>query len=109
MAGLREWFSQTDERGAPPRIPVMVNMASSVSSKKNQKLQELSILPSPSRDNVNSASRNSALMDEYSDEDEEFQIAETDQEVSKLILRSTLNKFLSYCLFLNLLSSSGIF
>ncbi|KAJ4829432.1 Protein ENHANCED DISEASE RESISTANCE 2 [Turnera subulata] len=81
VAGLREWFSQTDERGAPPRIPVMVNMASaSVSSKKNVKLQESSIHPTPSMDQINAASRNSTMMDEYSDEDEEFQIAEEDQE-----------------------------
>ncbi|KAJ7953362.1 ENHANCED DISEASE RESISTANCE 2 [Quillaja saponaria] len=72
VAGLREWFSQTDERSAPPRIPVMVNMASaSVPSKKNQKLH----------DQMHAASRNSVMMDEYSDEDEEFQIVESEQEV----------------------------
>lgn len=73
MIGLREWFSQTDERNAPPRIPVMVNMSSaSVSSRKGQKLHDFS---------VNSTNRNSVMMDEYSDEDEEFQIAEAEQEV----------------------------
>lgn len=73
MTGLREWFSQTDERNAPPRIPVMVNMSSaSVSSRKGQKLHDSSI---------NSANRNSVMMDDYSDEDEEFQIAEAEQEV----------------------------
>ncbi|XP_022738706.1 protein ENHANCED DISEASE RESISTANCE 2-like isoform X3 [Durio zibethinus] len=80
VAGLREWFAQTDERGAPPRIPVMVNMASSsVSSKKTQKIDELSVPPAPSLDQTNSASRNSVLMDEYSDEDEE-QMPEAEQE-----------------------------
>ncbi|XP_050232700.1 protein ENHANCED DISEASE RESISTANCE 2-like [Mercurialis annua] len=75
VAGLREWFSQTDERGAPPRIPVMVNMASaSVSSRKNSKLQESSV------HQISAASRNSTVMDEYSDEDEEYQIAEEEQE-----------------------------
>jgi hypothetical protein len=79
VAGLREWFSQTDERGAPPRIPVMVNMASaSVSSKKGQKLNESSAYPNISGDQA--TSRNSVMMDEYSDEDEEFQIAEAEQE-----------------------------
>ena len=79
--GLREWFAQTDERGAPPRIPVMVNMASSsVSSKKTQKMDELSVPSAPSLDQINSASRNSVLMDEYSDEDEE-QMPEAEQEV----------------------------
>lgn len=73
MIGLREWFSQTDERNAQPRIPVMVNMASaSVTSKK--RLQE-------SSDQSNAAGRNSMMMDEDSDEDEEFQVPETEQEV----------------------------
>ncbi|XVE57330.1 hypothetical protein DITRI_Ditri04bG0082500 [Diplodiscus trichospermus] len=80
VAGLREWFAQTDERGAPPRIPVMVNMASSsVSSKKTQKMDELSVPHAPSLDQMNAVSRNSVLMDEYSDEDEE-QMPEADQE-----------------------------
>ncbi|KAL1315820.1 hypothetical protein AAHE18_15G015500 [Arachis hypogaea] len=78
VAGLREWFAQTDERNALPRIPVMVNMSSaSVSSKKSQKPNEAH--PN-SLDQVNAAVRNSALMDEYSDEDEDFQIAESEQE-----------------------------
>ncbi|XP_022756559.1 protein ENHANCED DISEASE RESISTANCE 2-like isoform X2 [Durio zibethinus] len=76
VAGLREWFAQTDERGAPPRIPVMVNMAlTSVSSKKTQK----SVPPAPSVDEINAASRNSVMMDEFSDEDEE-QMPEAEQE-----------------------------
>ncbi|XP_044503595.1 protein ENHANCED DISEASE RESISTANCE 2-like isoform X2 [Mangifera indica] len=80
VESLREWFAQTDERGAPPRIPVMVNMASaSASSTKNQKLHESSIHPTPSLDQMTVAGRNS-MMDEYSDEDEEYQIAESEQE-----------------------------
>ena len=90
MAGLREWFAQTDERGAP-RIPVMVNMASaSISSKKSFKLQESSVHAAPTLDQINAASRNSTIMDEYSDEDEEYQIAEEEQEV--------LLTFLSFCI-----------
>lgn len=81
MAGLREWFAQTDERSAHPRIPVMVNMASASASKKNLKLNESSLHPSSSLDQLNAASRNSVMMDEYSDEDEEFQLAEAEQEV----------------------------
>lgn len=51
----------------------MVNMSSaSVSSRKGQKLLDSS---------VSSANRNSVMMDEYSDEDEDFQIAEAEQEV----------------------------
>ncbi|KAK9095654.1 hypothetical protein Scep_027123 [Stephania cephalantha] len=80
VAGLREWFSQTDERNAVPRIPVMVNMTSdSTSSRKNKRNSDFSVQP-PSIDQINNASRNSVLMDEYSDEDEEFQIAESEQE-----------------------------
>lgn len=79
MIGLREWFAQTDERSAAPRIPVMVNMTSaSVSSKKGVKS---SLHSSGSTDQINGANRNSVMMDEYSDEDEEFQIAEAEQEV----------------------------
>lgn len=84
VAGLREWFAQTDERSAHPRIPVMVNMASaSVSSKKKQNLLDSSIHPSSSLDQLNAASRHSVMMDEYSDEDEEFQLAESEQEANE--------------------------
>lgn len=59
----------------------MVNMSStSVSSKKNQRPNDFSVNPS-SIDQMNSASRNSALIDEYSDDEEDFQIAESEQEV----------------------------
>ncbi|XP_042474999.1 protein ENHANCED DISEASE RESISTANCE 2-like [Macadamia integrifolia] len=98
VAGLREWFSQTDERHAVPRIPVMVNMTSdSISSKKNRKTQEPSVQPAPSLDQINAASRNSVMMDEYSDEDEEFQIADGEQEaypqrVENEVKRSALDE-----------------
>lgn len=75
--GLREYFSQTDERAAAPRIPVMVNMTSpSISSKKSQKQSHHR---TPSLDQIRAANRNASMMDEYSDEDEDFQ--GTDQEV----------------------------
>ncbi|KAJ8631909.1 hypothetical protein MRB53_025245 [Persea americana] len=78
VAGLREWFSQTDESHVPG-IPVMVNMKSdSVSSKKYQKLN-LSVHPNESLVQMNGANRNSLIVDEYSDEDEEY--AEPEQEV----------------------------
>ncbi|KAL5550841.1 hypothetical protein UlMin_001017 [Ulmus minor] len=88
VAGLREWFAQSDERNAPPRIPVMVNMSSaSVSSRKNQRLNESSI-----HFEENSANRNSVMIDEYSDEDEEFQIAEAEQEAYQNAQQSDLKK-----------------
>ncbi|XP_019055939.1 PREDICTED: protein ENHANCED DISEASE RESISTANCE 2 isoform X2 [Nelumbo nucifera] len=78
VAGLREWFSQTDERHTIPMIPVMVNMTSGPPSEKVQKNQEPSILRS--LDKLHSVGRNSMMIDEYSDDDEEFQIAESEQE-----------------------------
>lgn len=79
MTGLREWFSQTDESHVPG-ISVMVNMKSdSVSSKKYQKLN-LSVQPNESLVQMNGANRNSLIVDEYSDEDEEY--AEPEQEVA---------------------------
>uniref|UniRef100_A0A2P2L3K3 Lipid binding protein n=2 Tax=Rhizophora mucronata TaxID=61149 RepID=A0A2P2L3K3_RHIMU len=92
VAGLREWFAQTDERGAPPRIPVMVNMASASVSKKNLKAQDSTVHPRFSLDQLNAASRNSAMMDEYSDEDEEFQIAEEEREAYSIKHDNDLKK-----------------
>ncbi|CAH2078573.1 unnamed protein product [Thlaspi arvense] len=78
VAGLREWFSQTDERGVHTRIPVMVNMASSslTLSKSGKSLHQSAF----SLDQTNSTNRNSVLMDEDSDDDDEFQIADSEQE-----------------------------
>ncbi|KAL1552709.1 Protein ENHANCED DISEASE RESISTANCE 2 [Salvia divinorum] len=75
VAGLREYYSQTDDRPMAPRIPVMVNMTSvSSSSKRSKKLQSSSAHHrSPSLDQIHAANRNSVLMDEYSDDDEDLQ------------------------------------
>ncbi|KAF3660087.1 Protein ENHANCED DISEASE RESISTANCE 2-like [Capsicum annuum] len=76
-SGLREYFSQTDERTAAPRIPVMVNMTSaSVSSKKNQKLQDTPHRRTHSLDQIRAANKNASMMDEYSDDEEDFQGAD---------------------------------
>ncbi|XP_057478160.1 protein ENHANCED DISEASE RESISTANCE 2-like isoform X1 [Actinidia eriantha] len=89
VSGLREYFSQTDERCAPPRIPVMANMASaSVPSKKSQKLPESSV--GPSLEQINAANKNAVMMDEYSDEDDELQT--TDQEACSSGLESEVKK-----------------
>ncbi|KAJ6814072.1 protein ENHANCED DISEASE RESISTANCE 2-like [Iris pallida] len=80
VAGLREWFAQTDESHTTPRIPVMVNMNSNpASSKKGRRGQETSIQPIPTLDHA--ASRHSVLLDEDSDDDEDYQIPEPEQEV----------------------------
>nr|GMD99202.1 protein ENHANCED DISEASE RESISTANCE 2-like isoform X1 [Ipomoea batatas] len=91
VAGLREYFSQTDERTAAPGIPAMVDMAS-VSSKRNQKLDEDSDPHhrSPSLDQMTAANKNAAMLDEDSDEDEEFQVA--DQEEEKPLLENEVKK-----------------
>lgn len=76
-SGLREYFSQIDKISAPPRIPVMVNLASaSVPARKGLKLQKTSIHNrSQSLDQI-SAFNKKSLMDEYSDDDEEYQMAD---------------------------------
>ncbi|XP_068669847.1 protein ENHANCED DISEASE RESISTANCE 2-like isoform X2 [Aristolochia californica] len=93
VAGLRDWFSQTDESLAASRIPVMVNMNSaSVRSKKNQKSQEPSVQHTLPLDQLNSASRNSNMMDEYSDDEDEFQVADTEPEVEIVRLENECKK-----------------
>ncbi|XP_010056185.2 protein ENHANCED DISEASE RESISTANCE 2 isoform X1 [Eucalyptus grandis] len=72
VAGMREWFTQTDERSALPRIPVMVNMTSASISANKAKHNESNVQPAPSLQ-TNASGRNSVMMDEDSDEDEEFQ------------------------------------
>ncbi|PAN48178.1 hypothetical protein PAHAL_9G365500 [Panicum hallii] len=78
VAGLREWFSQSDESQVLPRIPVMVNMTPSVSSKKGRKAQENTTQTSLPMD----PSRHSTVLEEESDEDDEFLIPESEQEPS---------------------------
>jgi len=78
VAGLREWFSQSDESQVLPRIPVMVNMTPSASSKKGRKAQENTTQTSLPMD----PSRHSTILEEESDEDDEFLIPESEQEPS---------------------------
>uniref|UniRef100_A0A6N2K169 START domain-containing protein n=1 Tax=Salix viminalis TaxID=40686 RepID=A0A6N2K169_SALVM len=79
VAGLREWFSQTDERSAPPRIPAMDNMSRAPAlSKKNVKLQESSVHPTPPFNQINAASQNSGRRNGHSE-----QISEEEQEASQ--------------------------
>ncbi|CAI9095146.1 OLC1v1031025C2 [Oldenlandia corymbosa var. corymbosa] len=81
VAGLREYFSQTDERPAAPRIPVMVNMTSaSVSNKKSEKLYGSSVHKrSMSVDQIGSSNKNGLMMDDDSDEEEDFQVPEQEE------------------------------
>ncbi|KAG1362758.1 Protein ENHANCED DISEASE RESISTANCE 2 [Cocos nucifera] len=91
--GLREWFSQTDESHMVSRMPMMVNMSlDSVSSKKKQKIQENSIQPSPLVDQMHSASRHSVMLDDDSDEDEDYQIPELEQEAYSVKLDNSIKR-----------------
>lgn len=64
---------------------MMVNMTtSSISSKKERKGQEYSAQPGPSLDQVHAASRHSTLIEEDSDEDEDYQLSY--QEVCRYLL-----------------------
>lgn len=97
---MREYFSQIDERNAPPRIPVMVNMTSaSVPASKGLKLQS-AITRSQSLDQINAVNKNT-MMDEDSDEDEDYQMPE--DEVPLCLRPSLLICSFSTSIFLYLL------
>lgn len=92
VAGLREYFAQIDERTGTSRIPAMVKMTSaSISSSKGQKLTISSAHSGPI-DQMNVPSRASAVLDEFSDEDEEFQIPEVEDEASPLTPENEVKK-----------------
>lgn len=82
--GLREWFSQTDENYDVSKIPLMVNMTTPVvTTKKNKRTQDNSVQNNSTLYPVHSASRHSEMLDEESDEDEDFHIPELEQEVGR--------------------------
>lgn len=90
MAGLREWFSQIDD--SDKRLPVMVKMSTnSVSLKINKKVKNVSVSQNPSLDHMHGASMHSTMMDEYSEEDEEFQSPDYEQEVSGFLFKLVSN------------------
>lgn len=82
LPGLREWFSQSDESQILPRIPVMDNMALPVSSKKAIKKQDNTVQTNLPADE----SRHSTTVEEESDEDEDFQLPESELEVDDLLI-----------------------
>ncbi|CAL9072508.1 unnamed protein product [Musa acuminata var. zebrina] len=85
VAGIRELFSQTDEIHTANRIPIMVSMTSdSVSSKKEQKTEEISFQPGVSLDQVFNDTRQPIILDEDSDEDEDNQVPEAEEEGSSI-------------------------
>ncbi|CAD6341989.1 unnamed protein product [Miscanthus lutarioriparius] len=70
VAGLREYFSQTDEIHIIPRIPVMETMFDADSEPKIHKLQEVDT----------KANKNMGMIDEESDDDDDYQVPEADIE-----------------------------
>ncbi|RZS27702.1 hypothetical protein BHM03_00061224, partial [Ensete ventricosum] len=95
MAGLREWFSQTDENYDVSKMPLMVNMtAQTPPIKKDRKTQENSVQPNSSQYQMHGASRHPVMLDEDSDDDEDYQIPEREQEVGRLLLLIPAGKHL---------------
>jgi len=77
LPGLREYFSQTDEIHITPRIPVMETMFDVDSEPKGHKTQEVDSKSKP----VYQGHKNMGMIDEESDEDDEYQVPEADLEV----------------------------
>lgn len=74
--GLREYFSQTDEIHTVPRIPVMHTMVNALSMKKDQNLQE------PDSKTKQTDSKHLDMVDEESEDDDDYQVPEADLEVN---------------------------
>ncbi|KAK3125928.1 hypothetical protein QOZ80_7BG0611530 [Eleusine coracana subsp. coracana] len=74
VAGLREYFSQTDETHITPRIPAMESMVDAGSAQKDPKLQEVDSKTKPSEGQADN--RNMGTIDEESDDDEDYQVPE---------------------------------
>nr|CAB3448485.1 unnamed protein product [Digitaria exilis] len=80
---LREYFSQTDELHITPRIPVMETMVDADSEPKSRKLQEVDSKTKPV-DPRQADNKNMGMIDEESDEDDEYQVAEADLELAAI-------------------------
>uniref|UniRef100_A0A0E0L737 PH domain-containing protein n=1 Tax=Oryza punctata TaxID=4537 RepID=A0A0E0L737_ORYPU len=79
VAGLREYFSQTDDIHPVPRIPVMSTMATISSLKKDKKLQEAD-LKTKQADLGQVDNKNLDMIDEESEEDDDYQVPEANLE-----------------------------
>lgn len=78
--GLREYFSQTDDIHPVPRIPVMSTMATVSTLKKDKKLQETD-LKTKQADFGQVDNKNLDMIDEESEEDDDYQVPEANLEV----------------------------
>ncbi|CAD6216789.1 unnamed protein product [Miscanthus lutarioriparius] len=81
VAGLREYFSQTDDIHITPRIPAMESMADVNTAQKDEKLTEIDSNTKPA-DQEHVENKNMGTIDEESDDDEEYQVPEADIEES---------------------------
>ncbi|KAG8057836.1 hypothetical protein GUJ93_ZPchr0002g23580 [Zizania palustris] len=79
VAGLREYFSQTDEIHITPRIPVMENMVDTSSVQKDDKIREEESKTKPD-DRGQTDSKNMGIIDEETDDDEDYQVPEANIE-----------------------------
>ncbi|XP_015688856.2 protein ENHANCED DISEASE RESISTANCE 2-like isoform X1 [Oryza brachyantha] len=79
VAGLREYFSQTDDTHIIPRIPVMENMFDASSAQKDGKTEEVDSKTKPA-DQGQADSKNMGIIDEETDEDEDYQVPEANIE-----------------------------
>ncbi|KAL6629675.1 hypothetical protein ACP70R_029440 [Stipagrostis hirtigluma subsp. patula] len=79
VAGLREYFSQTDEIHITPRIPVMEAMVDAASAQKHQTLQEVDSKNKPA-EREQADNKNLSMIDEESDDDEDYQVPEANIE-----------------------------
>ncbi|XP_064947080.1 protein ENHANCED DISEASE RESISTANCE 2-like isoform X8 [Musa acuminata AAA Group] len=93
--GLREWFSQTDENYDVSKMPLMVNMTAEtapIKKDRKRKTQENSVQPNSSQYQMHGASRHHVMLDEDSDDDEDYKIPEPEQEVYPIKLENEINK-----------------
>ncbi|XP_064947085.1 protein ENHANCED DISEASE RESISTANCE 2-like isoform X12 [Musa acuminata AAA Group] len=92
---LREWFSQTDENYDVSKMPLMVNMTAEtapIKKDRKRKTQENSVQPNSSQYQMHGASRHHVMLDEDSDDDEDYKIPEPEQEVYPIKLENEINK-----------------
>ncbi|XP_065030196.1 protein ENHANCED DISEASE RESISTANCE 2-like isoform X6 [Musa acuminata AAA Group] len=95
VAGLREWFSQTDENYDVSKMPLMVNMTAEtapIKKDRKRKTQENSVQPNSSQYQMHGASRHHVMLDEDSYDDEDYKIPEPEQEVYPIKLENEINK-----------------
>ncbi|KAF7081896.1 hypothetical protein CFC21_085802 [Triticum aestivum] len=78
VAGLREYFSQTDECHIAPRIPVMEKMFDPSADQKNPQPRAIDKIKPLDKDQKDG--RNMSIIEEESDEDDDYQVPEANIE-----------------------------